>query len=488
MNDDTPKYLLLSHWVAWRSPTRARNVIANNLTIRYVRNRNAYHTRADRVAMRRCGKDVAALLKEGKLYLAWRNCVNVRLPFEGLREQFEKHPDRTHPNWLYKVRNLDYYEDPRVESVHVSAVNPEMLAFAESYERWAQDRFVRTTPGRWLKKVLPDISDKDAQMFSRMHVEQYGNLGTDAVRWAKTGDEIAHVLAKGPSESCMSDSHHNDNEGWYAGPEHPGVVYGTGDVWAAYLRVGDRITARCLVNVHKKLASRCYGDCSRLMPLLADLGYEQKAGALIGCRLVKIEADGGYVMPYVDRGMKGGDGALSVVDHGDYFRLVGGDGDLCCDSTRGVCEAPDMCSCEDCGDRHHEDDMTYVENHGQICESCINDNYVEARNRRGYDHWVHSDDATYCEDNETYYLSHDIPHIDSIVFDTNGELRDIDCVTYCEEEGDYYDSEDVVELAESCCEFAPRDACVETPEGWVRRSLYSGDTSANLELPLASAA
>lgn len=51
----------------------------------------------------------------------------------------------------------------------------------------------------------------------------------------------------------------------------------------------------------------------------------------------------------------------------------------------------DLEHCEDCGGRHHRDDMEYVDyRNGYICEDCINDNYIRCND---CDEFVHRDDV-----------------------------------------------------------------------------------------------
>ena len=93
-------------------------------------------------------------------------------------------------------------------------------------------------------------------------------------------------------------------------------------------------------------------------------------------------------MPYMD--------TFSYYTEGDNY-ISNREGDYTFNSTSG--EGIGGCRCEDCGERFHEDDMSYVEGVGYVCEHCIEQyNWCQ-----DVDHYVFHQDTYYCETNGYYY-------------------------------------------------------------------------------------
>jgi len=102
--------------------------------------------------------------------------------------------------------------------------------------------------------------------------------------------------------------------------------------------------------------------------------------------------------------------------------------------------------CEDCGERHDEDDMTYISDHGYVCEHCVQDyHYSDRRNE-----YIHEDNCIYIEDDEDWdfdgnahrYICVDgayyseIP--DGYVLTADGEYDSEDECFYCEISEQWY--------------------------------------------------
>ncbi len=215
-------------------------------------------------------------------------------------------------------------------------------------------------------------------------------------------------------------------------------------------------------NIKDKTAARIYGDERLMQSALEAAGYAQKGGALVGCRLLKIENTSGrgrdWVMAYVDRGTESGGGCLSVRDDGTYWELYedGSQG-----NTYGGYEGNgtfdgdvEKSTCPCCGDRVDEEDMEYVEcREESICRSCIENEYVWGYTSSRYlreQGYIHQDDAVRCESNREYYHSevasaHDVHlcevgdgyyHIDDLVGTYRGLVHVHDAVALDEEDSE----------------------------------------------------
>lgn len=95
--------------------------------------------------------------------------------------------------------------------------------------------------------------------------------------------------------------------------------------------------------------------------------------------------------------------------------------------------------CEDCGARHCEEDMYYIEDHGFVCESCCNDNY-----RRCYhcEELIHTESVMYIEDVQEYVCRE---CVDNNYYFCDG------CNEYHRYSTTYVECDDV-ELCDSCLE------------------------------------
>ncbi|MEN3238629.1 hypothetical protein PUR29_34885 [Methylobacterium ajmalii] len=173
--------------------------------------------------------------------------------------------------------------------LHPSRDDPTKLAFIESPEKGVLDRQTRVTPGRYLERYYPHLSQVERNRYIAMIDKP------DGLHFAITADDIVMTYTRGPS-SCMS--HHTEK--FQSRPIHPVKPYAGGDLQVAYLMRDGTVTARALAWPERKLYGRPYGDIARIERALQDAGY--KHGPLIGARLVKIwhEDYKRYIAPYID--------------------------------------------------------------------------------------------------------------------------------------------------------------------------------------------
>lgn len=124
-------------------------------------------------------------------------------------------------------------------------------------------------------------------------------------------------------------------------------------------------------------------------------------------------------MPFMD--------TFSYYNEGDDY-ISNIEGDFTFNSTCG--DGIGGCRCEDCGARHHEDDMHYVENVGYVCSSCIEEyNWCE-----DVDHYVWGNDTYYCQTNGYCYSSTE----DLIEINNRWYHEEDDSVSYCEHCNEYF--------------------------------------------------
>lgn len=190
--------------------------------------------------------------------------------------------------------------------IHCSKDEPLYIAYTPSEEYGKQDRRVKTTVGRYLKKHYPELTDLDIRALSDAHRYYYG---TDDILWAASAADIERVYTTGP-HSCMAYIW-TDTSTRFGSHMHPSVVYA--DLpWfrLAYLERNGKINARCLTYINPddscdKRWVRIYGD-DLLRVKLENSGFVKSN--LEGARIHKIPAirtDGAllpdtYVCPYID--------------------------------------------------------------------------------------------------------------------------------------------------------------------------------------------
>lgn len=184
---------------------------------------------------------------------------------------------------------------------------------------------VRTAikPGRYLTRFYPELTPEQVREWASK-----ADPG-QTLCYADTADEIEHVYLNGP-RSCMSKP-----LSAYSSSVHPVRAYESPDLKLAYIKDGDRITARCLVWPEKKQHGRIYGDEIRMRLLLENEGYDladESPGNyddLEGARIARILDRGQFVVPYID-------GGCGLRDRGDYLELTTSYASICGDNTNGL--------------------------------------------------------------------------------------------------------------------------------------------------------
>jgi len=187
--------------------------------------------------------------------------------------------------------------------IHLSKDEPLYVAYTPDANYGKQDRRVKTTIGRYLKKHFPKMTDGDIRALSDTFKYHFS---VEDVLFASTEDEMIDVYRNGP-HSCMS---YGLDSGNLQSHIHPVAAYAVPGMKVAYLRREGKINSRCLIydnpnNNADKRYVRVYGD-ELLARKLETLGYTR--GPLKDIVLRKIPAqtlDGRvmhntFVVPYID--------------------------------------------------------------------------------------------------------------------------------------------------------------------------------------------
>ena len=317
--------------------------------------------------------------------------------------------------------------------VHISKDTPMYIAYTPDATYGRQDRRVKTTVGRYLKKFYSD-SLNDQQIRQLVDSFRY-HYGTEDIHWAATPEEMVEVYTSGPG-SCMSHTFVPANDVRWGSHCHPVEVYGYAQgIRMAYLKRDGKINSRCLVfenpdNPEDKRWIRIYGDEVLRMKLEAN-GYRH--GSLVGAKLPKIQAlrksgrplPDTYVMPYIDdvtsddrfyQGVRL-EGDVWIVchrretrhiavqtngligEHKNYYRA---------NDARYVIpgEEEEQVQCWDCGENVSRSSLRHSTYHNaDICRDCISAHYQNAIYNSDGDHtYIHRDDIVFAPYYDEWFL------------------------------------------------------------------------------------
>jgi hypothetical protein len=204
----------------------------------------------------------------------------------------------------------------------------------------------------------------------------------------------------------------------------------------AYIKLDGKLVARCIVRDDPEGEAtgwlRVYPDPNGyaegrfMLDWLNANGYPNRTN-LDGCMLTAIAANNGFVCPYLDSG-NGGDQTVDIHYRDGKKYLLAGGGNLSATNTNGYTE--EVCSCCNCGNTYDEDDLTFIDGEGDMCDDCRNEDYVYAYGYR-YQEWAHVDQCT--DVNGTWYVSDHLGNHD---------------IHYCEYAEEYMHRDDMVDTYE----------------------------------------
>lgn len=347
------------------------------------------------------------------------------------------------------VDKLNYLS--QLHRVHVSLKSPLQIAHYPTLRHLRDRREVITKLGKYLTTFKDFIGLDDSAV--KNYVEKYNAIIASRTGWrvnfieSNDPDGFIKIYSKAQARSCM---HGMEAVRVYA---HDKSV-----IRLAYLEnTANEILARCIVREDLKQYVRVYPDPNgsnegrHLLDYLKANGYTH--GDLYGCLLDAIEYDGDmddvedvYVAPYIDAGAKGNGGDESAqsgyiveIDGKEYIE-INSNGDLCLTMTNGYTDDvendEDYSTCENCGDRVHNDDTYWTWHDEYICSHCEDNHYTIAYVERNREEYVHNDriiwvgDTAYWEDVEfsdfdIYYCeaSDQWCHADDLVYTSMGDIH-----------------------------------------------------------------
>ena len=289
--------------------------------------------------------------------------------------------------WINEAWWNDCFDIHKDHFAHASYKEPGKLAYTESPEKGMDNIHTQIKPGRYLETYFGkrlkdwgyDVTELAGQ-FARAFEPRM-------LRFAADEDEVQYVYEHGPA-SCMSSECYRHDHGWgypikgkWPKDTHACRMYIAGDLQVAYIVDNDKafdkkrstatIIARSVVWPAKKTHSRVYGDESRMRGLMSAAGY--KFGPPIGAKLkrIPIKDDGmlRFIVPYIDAGLRSGEGSLSVYDKGSHLEVTTDRrNSFSAGSTTGVCgpkidrngqQAEGSSHCDACDDDECDTERVY---------------------------------------------------------------------------------------------------------------------------------
>lgn len=305
---------------------------------------------------------------------------------------------------LKRISDSEYTELPPAVRQHIPAdvyaaevphlavkgANAGKVAYTENATKGDNDVQSVMKPGKYIRRVMKnaDINDQElkdmvAEMQSASRVE---------IRTTRDPEEARWVYMNGP-DSCMAHGEDrfgdtfDEDDTWRHPMEALFFEDGSGGVELVYaLANNGRPAARVLTNAEVNTYPSVYGadwmPAARaiLEEWLTENGYMQCPNALanLPIPLIRLNTPGKILCPYIDSNNLGVD-----VNHSTDELTIGGPFEA--DYDDGFIDLhSNHIECHNCGDRFDEDDMTFVDSVDEhVCDSCIEDDYVDALDEDG---------------------------------------------------------------------------------------------------------
>ena len=336
--------------------------------------------------------------------------MKIEPNFAIAREKFSISTWKEIPAKIFDDQGLNWqgwYKLQYLHQLHISEVDPSLIAYYPSLKHMREGREVRTRFGKYISKFkdlifyddhrekidvrIKNIIDRFTISYSsdkEYEIDYFSDDVNQAENWRKVYSDTRNF------KSCMSE---NDNIGF-------NYCTGMNQLFLAVVRskINNSIISRCIVRNHIDDQGggyiRFYPSCDEspasrfLKNHLADIGFGDRADFL-GCFL---RTDSDYSAPYLDGDYQRAD---YKVINGEPYLKISDSGDYLLDRTDGFANSDeDYYCCYSCGDRTDESDLTYIE-HEDWCESCRDDAFVQDVNCE----WIRRDEAIYCETDNEYY-------------------------------------------------------------------------------------
>jgi hypothetical protein len=333
------------------------------------------------------------------------------------RENFEDQSKPHHIKTNSAFSKLQWISE-HLHHLHISTEDPTQVTYYPTLTDYRKGREVRTKLGRYLTKYqtffgltedeIKKISDTHLAMIRAKEGWKVDYRGScDPKGWWDSYYDYTEV------SSCMVNDYCEKGIKTYCHPKSDLKLY--------YLYqenfAKERMTiARAITRGDKYV--RVYPDPNGtpegqyLESWLESNGFEHDRGCLDGALLKAKPTDNGeFYIPYVDGEYQRAD--LTSVDYSEPTDFMYGNTieylQICCDGDydlsvtcghTGDDDEDEHGYCADCDSREHIDNLRYVEGQGDVCEYCIENEYIWVSCEEEY---YHQDQVVHCESDSEYY-------------------------------------------------------------------------------------
>jgi hypothetical protein len=265
-----------------------------------------------------------------------RNALNEARGFK-LRYRVRKVVETDNDNYISREAAKNHTPCPWEHSSYVKGRDymfPHMdpdKPFQVRFFRYVEDAVSCKYTTMGVQKFLGDYEDltEDERFPILVKIGFY----TDSYTFGVTQDaELIQTIYRTGPTSCM-----NDPDEYELPDPHPSIVYSKGDLALAYLKDGERFTARGVVWPEKKLFYSTYGNSKLLKTHLIENGYSEvgySKGGFKGARIgaFKDNDTGEWLMPYIDAA------GYAKLDEAEEFFTLSSEGPWLVQGTTGYAE------------------------------------------------------------------------------------------------------------------------------------------------------
>lgn len=327
------------------------------------------------------------------------------------------------------------------------------LSIYKTAKDWKRGRRTVMKFGRAIRWMIPDVSDCAVESLSKAYVDLYAER-VYTLHTGETRENFAHAYSDNLSRSYnahTSSSRKALHNSCMRGVEtdtgiSPAECYASGDFQIIWLecewgKIAGRVVVLKGTEDCDAQAGPVYGVCEQSLNLLE--AHLEKIGACSydngaswsGAKLLKLEDCGGLIGPYSDM-----DECASTSSCGEYL-IFDSRGEHQLSSTSGYIEEEGVEYCADCGDRFNmeHDGGSYIEDHGCVCDSCLQYNYTYVEDLEQY---VHDEDVIQVRSRAlsntiTVTVNYSTDYDSYVCCECVGELWEFDDTTYSESHNDY---------------------------------------------------
>lgn len=330
------------------------------------------------------------------------------------------------------------------------------IALYKTAKDRARDRLTSMKVGKAIRWMCQNLSDSEVERVVKKYNEVYEerdftlHIGKERQDFAKAyGKRL--TTSRDPRTTISRKSLHNScMRGILVGEGiSPAEVYASGDFHIAWLEDSEgKIAGRVVVYDNEggePQAGPVYGVCEHSLNKLEE--YLESINAVKECdhsswegaKVLRLTAYGNIVGPYSDM-------ETNLEFDGEYL-VFDSEGPIGFHSTSGLASGKG-CICAECGEAHTPDEVTYASDVGDVCNHCIEYNYVFCE---GSGEYIHESNAVevytrLLGTTETVYIHE---NSDNIIYCECVEefWHQVD-VTYSEHKGEYVPTHLITEFPE----------------------------------------